>query len=729
MPRPKPTIIGLYGLPGCGKTHLLAHLADTLPSPQFGTYESSFFLGVATALRNLAVSENTLIGPDVLPQVDEIAGHLAEFRLQPPRVKQSIRERAMQHMQHIIGKDNRVGLVAGHYSFWENEDGEQEVAWTETDAQAYTHIVYLKLPAETIALRRATDRTRRRRGLTFQHLEKWQSAEIEALRKICRDEKIVFSVVSGGGEHAMGLMPDYIKRLDILSGQHGEETNTAVNLSLLRRIVDDENIKANPSRLITAVVFDADRTLAPQDTGRIFWQIYAAKYQQKTELFDPLGDLFSGPHGYSYQAWMTAMQMYATLPVNVFEDVCKRTAEMVTPYPELRKLMSKTENDKQILPIIITTGIQKVWQNVFPRARIIGMEPGRNVVTAEVKAKIVRELKENHDLTVWAFGDSPLDIPMMREAHHAIVVVGDEDTRSSTMNAALEQALDEGLVARQMLLPTLPSVPGPLVILAPSPRLTITRLPTITVDDEWIRENLFVAPSAPEPVLQQQVAERGERPYPSNIHVLDPLSGRILATPMRNATVSGPALRAAHQTLGQLLALTFLPSIIGLEEVSIRHVQGGTTTGHRILHEADTLIVALMRGGEPMALGVSDAMPTAGFVHAFSPSDLTRGYFWNTGTMRTVVLVDSVINSGKTVMEFVSHIRKQTNERGMDPFTIVVVAGVVQAGCLADGGALVDLEGVMKEVEVVCGRVSENKYKGCGETDTGNRLFGTMWIE
>jgi uracil phosphoribosyltransferase len=146
------------------------------------------------------------------------------------------------------------------------------------------------------------------------------------------------------------------------------------------------------------------------------------------------------------------------------------------------------------------------------------------------------------------------------------------------------------------------------------------------------------------------------------------------------------------------------------------------TTGHRLRNEENTLIVALMRGGEPMALGVSEAFPAVGFLHAKVAIDLTEEHLKG---VETVMLVDSVVNSGKTVVEFVQRVRSV----GGKATRIVVVVGVVQAGSLdreAEFGAMVEGD---KMLDVVALRLSENKFTGRGGTDTGNRLFNTTRLE
>ncbi|KAI1379267.1 hypothetical protein F4677DRAFT_411114 [Hypoxylon crocopeplum] len=85
-----------------------------------------------------------------------------------------------------------------------------------------------------------------------------------------------------------------------------------------------------------------------------------------------------------------------------------------------------------------------------------------------------------------------------------------------------------------------------------------------------------------------------------------------------------------------------------------------------------------MRGGEAMALGVNQAFPLARFLHASRPSDITLHHLRG---MRNVILVDSVVNSGGSIIQFAQHVRE------LRPMShIVVVAGVVQDCSTSQGG-------------------------------------------
>ena len=145
------------------------------------------------------------------------------------------------------------------------------------------------------------------------------------------------------------------------------------------------------------------------------------------------------------------------------------------------------------------------------------------VVSAAVKGALVAGLQEAYHMYVWAFGDSPLDLNMLRKADRAIIVVGEEQTRSKIMDAALINAIDyDGLQARQAVLPS-----------NALPRLDVIKLPIIKLTE----------PESVKSLLCGQYTHGG-------LHVLcatDKNAAKLLATLMRDAAVAGPDLREAHR--------------------------------------------------------------------------------------------------------------------------------------------------------------------------------------
>ncbi|KAK5046346.1 hypothetical protein LTR84_008490 [Exophiala bonariae] len=202
------------------------------------------------------------------------------------------------------------------------------------------------------------------------------------------------------------------------------------------------------------------------------------------------------------------------------------------------------------------------------------------------------------------------------------------------------------------------------------------------------------------------------------MHATDRKAAMLLMTPMRDARISGPALRTAHHEVGSYLAREFVVHMIGVETYSIPHVQGNDTQGFRLLNEAQTLIVALMRGGEPMALGVSAVFPLASFLHAKVPKTITKEHL---NGMKAIILLDSV-NTGGSVVEFIQFVRAADNN-----IRIVVVAGVIQASSISKFKKEVR-EGP-DNLSLAAFRISHNEFKGQGGTDTGNRLFNTTYMD
>jgi uracil phosphoribosyltransferase/soluble P-type ATPase len=372
-------------------------------------------------------------------------------------------------------------------------------------------------------------------------------------------------------------------------------------------------------------------------------------------------------------------------------------------HPEFVTLLQLVAREKYVMAVIVSCGLRHVWEKVLEKVglsktmKVIG--GGRIadgfVITAEVKDALVARLRDTHQMYVWAFGDGVLDLPMLSRAHQAIIVVGEQHTRSKSMDTALLNIIDnDGLRARQVLLPS-----------NASPRLDTAKLPLVQLLDHEFLDSVF--------------CRHNRHAVPQVLHATHRNAAKLLMSPTRDARVAGPILREAHRRVGWYLATDFLTELIGVEEYPILHVQGHQTSAHRLCHEEQTSIVALMRGGEAMALGVNDAFPLAMFVHARQPDDIKRHHLQR---QRTVLLVDSVVNSGRTVVEFVQHIRRlHTTIR------IVVVAGVIQANSVSAGGPFQAFD-CDANLSLVALRLSDNKFTGKGTTDTGNRLFNTTHL-
>ncbi|MCJ1437912.1 hypothetical protein MMC27_007299 [Xylographa pallens] len=663
----KPVVVGLYGVPGSGKTFLLDQLKQELGQTHFAFYEGSRMID------------------SVVP------GGLAAFQNMEEQEKAHWRRRAIDTIGKSSADSGQVAVVTGHFLFWSEEQAAGSPVHTPNDFEVFTHILYLDIPAEVVE-QRCLDDTERSRPLTSaSFLRRWQQEEKAQLRHLCRCHGVLFMLVSP--------TPTLLDRVSMLLHDFRDQTEKHNLFQAERRL--DDIVGASQSQLKTMLVLDADKTLAAADTGALFWQRVSNLHPSKYEL-STLKALFGSPLGYSYTAFRQAVLLYEeSASDQEFDAICQDVASTVSMYPEFVSLLQMVAEQKHVGAVVVTCGLRRVWDKVLEReglsknVKVVG--GGRIadgfVISGSVKGALVDRLHDVHDMYVWAFGDSRLDLDMLLKADQPIIVVGEEQTRSKTMDAALTNAIDnnDGFRARQVVLP-----------INASPRLDITKLPIVNLTKPEFVNSLL-----------------GGRHTHDGLQVLcatEKSAAKLLAAPMRNAAIAGPDLREAHRRVGRYLALEFLADVLGLEQPPIQHVLGHQTRGYQLFHEQQTTIVALMRGGEPMAFGVSDTLPLAMFVHAGDADDIKLHHLEG---QLTVILVDSVVNTGKTVVEFVQHIRKLHAT-----IRIVVVAGVVQAQCVS-GGSLNRTLADYPQIHLIALRLSDTKFTGSGNTDTGNRLFNT----
>ncbi|KAK4544793.1 hypothetical protein LTR36_004042 [Oleoguttula mirabilis] len=661
----KPKVIGLYGLPGVGKTHLLSALRGGLNESEFSFHEGSAVLDII------------------------VPGGLLAFHSSTEDVKEECRRQAIKYIAEQCISSGKTAIVTGHFMFWQEGENAETPVWTTADADTFTHILYVDTPPSVIAeqiQRDNVDNVRQRAAVSTGHLQKWRSEEERELRSLCHSNQIFFSLVDP-------KQPG--KTATLLNDFH--DHNETLNLTQAEQMLDDIVEAAGDSKLEMMLVFDADKTLAAEDAGSLYWQL------RKPHEPDPLKSLFSSSNwGHSYAAFRQATLLFEEdADDQVFDGACDRVAQEVHMRPEFKRVLEQAAVLEHVGAVVITSGLRRIWEKVLERegmseVKIIG--GGRIadgfVATGAVKGALVARLQDVHGLDVCAFGDSPLDMDMLRQADQAIVVVGDKVGRSETMDEAIAKAIDDqDFQARQMLLPS-----------TASPRLNLTKLPAVQFDDDFTDSLLS---------HRFQVFKATDKP-----------AAKLLMAAMRDASNAGPTLRNAHHRAGHYLATEYLssPSVIGMETYEIEHVLGAKTAGHRLLNEQLTTIVPLMRGGEPMAFGINDAFPLASFVHAHDPADLQAKHLKG---RTTVVLVDSVINTGGSVAKFVTHIRSLNKA-----IRIVVVACVVQKNAVAVDGKLAQaIATAGGKLSLVALRMSDNHFKGLGATDTGNRLFNTTYLE
>ncbi|KAI1125890.1 hypothetical protein F5Y10DRAFT_279191 [Nemania abortiva] len=606
-----PVIVGIYGIPGSGKTLLLHQLERELWREHFAFYE--------------------------------VPGGLGQFREMTEQDKLSWRQHAIDSIRGECLANGKTGIVTGHFMVWpEGEDAGRPV-YTQSDLDAFTHILYLNVGAELIVQRRRDDPEITHPPTSVDHLRKWQEAEQTQLRRLCLDRGILFCLLSA--------QPTLLDKASTLLRDFGHHTE-AYNLSCVEIKLDE--VHGANEKLQTMLVFNADKTLAPEDTDELFWAIRS----QSAHNIHPPKSPTGGPLGSSYWSSRQAVLLYEEFAEEEeFDALCALVASAVHIHPEFLSLLRLVAEQDHVGVTVVTCGLRAVWEKVLEAeglsktVKVIG--GGRIadglVMTAAAKACVVSRLKDVHHLHVVAFGDSPLDLRMMSAADQAIVVVGEEANRSETMDELLYEAmLNDGLRPSQVLLPSHASRRLP----------DVAELPVIQIN------NLEFAAS----ILSRH------RELPTNqsvLHATDRNAAKLLMPLTRDGNINSPTLREAYRHVGWFLAVEFLAELVGLEEHATRLRDEHLMTIVALLPSVELV------GGGLVASGVLDALPAARIMGAKTPIDVPTLAL---DGRHTVILVDSVVNSGRSIVQFVRHIRAICSG-----IRIVVIAAVVREQSVTEG--------------------------------------------
>ncbi|KAI7084372.1 hypothetical protein KC356_g6822 [Hortaea werneckii] len=386
-----PVIIGIYGLPASGKTHLLNELRRVLDEYHFKFYD----------------------GSEVIERITD--GGLAAFKQMGNAQKVNTRIKAIKTVKAECTRERKSGVVAGHFMLW-SEDGVSVKIDTPADWETYTHIIYLNTPVEKIMDRTEKDSGRaNRKQLPIADLQQWQNSEKTRLRKICYDNRILFAV-DYTADH------DYILKLINRFREGDAKRNMRSVLEEIDQIMSSHEIQPQ-----TVLLFDADKTLGVEDASHHFWM--AAR---KSGDSGGLNEIFNSALGYSYLAFQQAMLLYEELNEQHFLTRCKDVASYATLRPEFVELLQEAAKYPRVAVVVITSGIGLIWDMVLKReglgdkVKVIGgcRLSDKYVVTPIVKGAAVKRLQSAHGATVWAFGDSEIDLPMLKNADHAFIVAG-----------------------------------------------------------------------------------------------------------------------------------------------------------------------------------------------------------------------------------------------------------------------------------------------------------------
>lgn len=665
----KSTIVGLYWISGSGGTNLLTKLEKKLGTRHFVFYEG--FQVIATV----------------------VPGGLSAFKNMKEQEKKHWRQHAVDTIEKTSSDSRKVAVIAGLFMFWSEKQEAELTVCTQNGLAFFTHILFLDIHTDTVEQLHQNDTRRDRPPLSASHPRKWQQEEKTQLRNLCRHHGILFSLISPYPTEEILLEKLSTLLLDFKDYTEKHNLNQAES-----RL--DQAVAASQGQLKTVLVMDADKTLAAEDTGALFWKKVSdwkpSEYEAST-----LKTLFSGPLQYTHTAFRQAVLLYEeATDVQEYEALCQAVASEVEMHPEFVSLLQLLGEEDNIRTVVITSGLRRVWDKVLRReglskkVEVIG--GGRIgdglVISAAVKYALVARLREYHHIYVWAFADSPLDLRMLHNADRAILVVSEEQTRSMAMDKAVADAIAyHGLHAHQTVLPS-----------TALPRLDSNKLLLRMLNEPEFVNSLLGGHNP-----------RGGLRY---LSATDKNAAELLVTLMRNPAITSAELTEAYRRAGRYLAIELLANVLGTEKCPTEPILRNEKRSHQLFHEPQTTIVGLMHGGEAMAVGVNDAFPLAMCVHVNHPEKLNTQHLEG---QLTVILVDSAVNTGQTIVKYVERVR-----RLHATIRIVVAAGVVQAQCALSDGLRQALASHGK-IDFIALLVSNTNFTGSGSTDTGNRLLNT----
>ncbi len=292
--------------------------------------------------------------------------------------KNAIRVQYAEQLAKVTGS-----LISdGHYAFPNN------VVFTEADAQVYDVFLYLYCEPKIICERLSrSEKNAHFSNISVENIRKWQSFEIEALRSECHKRNKDFYVINNISSDEMN---DFIQIIE----------NRFSSFQLAKKIVDQ--IKSVYPEPCGICICDGDKTIIRQDSFRVCSDNYI------THAFE--GDFYTG-----FQSMRFA---------NEIRDL----------QYDFEKLRSIEPNDRIYNDIlyknyfVISSGIGVLWEKI---SEMLGLKNviADTLISADTKYFIVKLLQDD-GYTITAYGDSKIDLYMLKQADHSYLNIGERISRS-----------------------------------------------------------------------------------------------------------------------------------------------------------------------------------------------------------------------------------------------------------------------------------------------------------
>lgn len=483
----------------------------------------------------------------------------------------------VSYTDYVRSLNDEMIISDGHYSFL------REVVFTEADGELYDVFLYLYCEPKVLLERfKLSEKNTKYASLSEEIIRQWQQFEIEMLRRECHIRQKDFYVISDNGSQC--------KIEKFLEAIKKGYSSYDVAMSVAEEIT---KIFPEPSEIY---IVDGDKTIIKQDSFRFCCN-------GKTSVFD--GDFYSG-----YQSWLFTNEA----DMSVFD---KDKIKDIT----INELIWEEISGKPY--VVMSSGISEIWS-------YIGAEKGiSNIIaythiSADTKYFVVKELQKR-GYVVNAYGDSKIDIYMLKEAKTGTLYIGERISRS------LRNARIDGL---QLL-------------------YSHNHFVLSESYDGEVEKDIFICKS--------------------------------------NSGIHGSRLAVAHMKLGERL---------------------GAILKER-MPEQNAALLVLERGGRFFGDGVYGGF--GGKLYPYNPAKETLPLI----DEKIVVIIDSVINTGKSIEVIIDKLREYNPN-----VEIVLVTNVIQRRAVER----------FKDYLLFAVRVSDNSFigknqatqKGNSGPDTADRLFNLI---
>ena len=287
----------------------------------------------------------------------------------------------VEYTQYIHSLSDELIVSDGHYSFID------DVVFTPNDGDLYDVFFYLYCSPDIVCERLSkSEKNDRFSDLSIEILSRWQTFEIESLRRECHSRNKDFYVISDNTTHSMfNRFLSYV--VDGFSVFKQSQS------------IVDRILKCYPNSSELWLV-DGDKTIIRQDT-------YRCCCNGNTKVFD--GNHYSGYQSFLFKNELTGENTYDNLDLI-----------------EINECVHQKIIDKDY--VILSSGITDLWDEIRIKMELKCVIADV-MISSDTKYYVAKILK-GMGIKVYAIGDSKIDLYMLKEADEGYLYIGTRLSRS-----------------------------------------------------------------------------------------------------------------------------------------------------------------------------------------------------------------------------------------------------------------------------------------------------------